>query len=189
MLESRSKGADKLAQHQHVCEVFCTKKATGGRRPTVSMEVANLGTRVSVCFEICCTQWYSYPQTQDRMGSNMADATPVTGLHTPITNIVPTESTVGAPMLSPGSTGFGDEAVVEEGALVEAVERTEMEVALEGAIEFVAPDVSDLEDVGVASFGAAPRLEAVIGTDERVQIISTKQYPWCVTASTHNGRR
>ena len=64
----------------------------------------------------------------------MADTTPVTGLHTPITNIVPTESIVGAPMLSPGSIGFGDEAVIEEGALVEAVERIILEAAIAGAV-------------------------------------------------------
>jgi glutamyl endopeptidase len=117
------------------------------------------------------------------MGSDMVDTTLVIGLHTPITNIVPTESIVGAPMLSPGSIGFGDEAVVEDDALVEAVQRTEMEAALEGAVEFVAPDLSGLDDIGIASFGAPPRLEAVIGTDERVQIINTKHYPWRVTAS------
>lgn len=113
----------------------------------------------------------------------MPDATPVTGLHTPITNIAPTESTVGAPMLSPGSMGFGDEAVVEEGTLVEAVQRIEREAAIEGAVEFAVPDLSALEDIGRASFGAPPQLEAVIGTDERVQILNTTQYPWRVTAS------
>lgn len=113
----------------------------------------------------------------------MPDTTPVTGLHTPITNIAPTESTVVAPMLSPGSSGFGDEVVVEEGAPVEPVQRIEMEGALEGAFEFTVPDLSGLEDIGVASFGAPPQLEAIIGTDERVQITNTRQYPWRINAS------
>jgi glutamyl endopeptidase len=113
----------------------------------------------------------------------MPDTTPVTGLHAPITNIAPSESTVTAPRLSPGSTGFGDEAEADESGLVEAVDRTELEASLESAEEFVAPDLSGLEDIGVASFGPPPQFEAVIGTDERVRITSTKQYPWRVTAS------
>lgn len=113
----------------------------------------------------------------------MPDTTPVTGLHTPITNIAPTESTVIAPMLSPGSTGFGDEAQVEEDAIVEAVSRMELEAAVEVHLEFTAPDLSGLEDIGVASFGAPPQLETVFGRDERVQITNTKQYPWRLSAS------
>lgn len=111
----------------------------------------------------------------------MPDSTPVTGLHTPITNIPPTESTVVAPKVSPGSTGFGDEMAIEEGSLVEAVLRTE--AASESAAEFAAPDMSGLEDIGIASFGVTPQLEAVIGPDERVKITNTQQYPWRVNAS------
>jgi len=113
----------------------------------------------------------------------MPDPTPVTGLHTPITNIAPSESTVSGPRLSPGSTGFGDEFEVDESGLVEAVDRTESAAGLESVEEFVAPDMSGLEDIGVASFGPPLMTEAVIGTDERVRITNTKQYPWRVTAS------
>lgn len=113
----------------------------------------------------------------------MPDTTPVTGLHTPITNIAPSESTVIAPRISPGSTGFGDEVEADESGLVEAVDRTELESSLESAEEFVVPDLSGLEDIGVASFGPPSMFEAVIGTDERVRITNTKQYPWRVTAS------
>ncbi len=113
----------------------------------------------------------------------MPDTTPVTGLHTPITNIAPTESTVVAPMLSPGSNGFGDETALEAGALIETVQRVEREVAMEAALEFTAPDLSGLQDIGVASFGDPPHLEAVIGIDERVPITNTTQYPWRVNAS------
>jgi glutamyl endopeptidase len=115
--------------------------------------------------------------------TKMSDTTPVTGLHTPITNIAPTESTVIAPMLSPGSTGFGDEAQVEEDAIVEAVRRMELEAAVEVDVELTAPDLSGLEDIGVASFGAPPQLETVLGIDERVPVTNTKQYPWRLSAS------
>lgn len=113
----------------------------------------------------------------------MADTTPVTGLHTPITNIAPTESTVTAPIVSAGSIGFGDEVAVEEGAVAEPVHRMEMEANFESGVEFTAPDLSGLDDIGVASFGSPPALESILGTDERVQITQTKQYPWRVNAS------
>jgi V8-like Glu-specific endopeptidase len=113
----------------------------------------------------------------------MPDAIPVTGLHTPITNIAPTESTVNGPVVSEGSTGFGDEVALEAGALVETIIRIETESAVEGGVEYTAPDLSGLVDIGVASFGAPPALETVIGTDERVRINNTRQYPWRVNAS------
>lgn len=113
----------------------------------------------------------------------MPDSTPPTGLHTPITNIAPTESTVSAPMLSEGSTGFGDEIEVTENALVEPVAPPEMEAGFESAVEYTVPDLSNLKDIGVASFGEPPAFEAVIGTDERVRITNTKQFPWRVNAS------
>ena len=41
-------------------------------------------------------------------------------------------------MFSPGSTGFGDEVAIDEGALVEHVRRGEgLEAAMEGAVELV----------------------------------------------------
>lgn len=46
-----------------------------------------------------------------------------------------------------------------------------------------APDTKDLRDIGEASFGEPPTLEAVIGTDDRVQITTTGSYPWRVHAS------
>jgi len=111
----------------------------------------------------------------------MPDGTPVTGLHTPITNILPTESVVAEPQLSSASSGFGDEVTVSAAALVEAVERPE--AGFESTVEMVAPDISGLADIGVASFGEPPGFEAVIGTDERVEITNTKQFPWRVNAS------
>jgi V8-like Glu-specific endopeptidase len=106
------------------------------------------------------------------------------GPHTPITNIPPSETTVAAPELSPGSSGFGDELEVAEGAAVEAIPKDESESfeAVE-SLEFVVPDLTTLSDIGEASFGPPPQFEAVIGTDERVRIKTTKQYPWRVIAS------
>lgn len=111
----------------------------------------------------------------------MPDTVPVTGLHTPITNIPPSESTVLTSRVSPGSIGFGEELVLDQGAVVEPIQHNE--AALEMAVESTAPDLSGLEDIGVASFGAPPQLEAVIGTDERVKISATRQYPWRLNAS------
>jgi glutamyl endopeptidase len=111
----------------------------------------------------------------------MPDITPVAGLHTPITNISPTESTVVTPMLSDGSIGFGDEMELERGALHENVMR--FESAFESTVVFQAPDLSGLDDIGAASFGAPPQLESILGTDERVGIVNTEQYPWRVIAS------
>lgn len=114
----------------------------------------------------------------------MVAATPVTGLHTPITNIVPTESTVVAPLVSPGSIGFGDAVEIAPDALIEPVQAPAMESALESAlVEFTAPDLGGLVDIGVASFGPPSALESVLGTDERVPITNTKQYPWRLHAS------
>lgn len=112
----------------------------------------------------------------------MPDTTPVTGLHTPITNTPATESTVTAPMVSPGDVGFGESIEVAEGAQVEPVARPEME-AFESAVELTIPEVEGLKDIGVASFGEPPQFEAVIGTDERVNITNTNQHPWRMNAS------
>ena len=108
--------------------------------------------------------------------------TPATGLHTAITNLQPSESTVTAPEYSPGSVGFGDVIETEEGTVTESIPLPETG-AFESSAVIPLPDVSDLRDIGEASFGEPPRFEAVIGTDERVRITNTKQYPWRVNAS------
>lgn len=114
----------------------------------------------------------------------MPDPTPMTGLHTPMTNLAPSESTIAEPIFSPASVGFGDEAPSEEGAAVEAIRGPEVfSAAAEPAVEPLAPDLSGLRDVGVASFGSPPQLEAVLGTDERVRVTRTARFPWRVTAS------
>lgn len=114
----------------------------------------------------------------------MPDTVPVTGLHTPITNIAPTESTVVATVISEGSTGMGDVVDLAEGAVAESVTFIEPESAIEGGVERTAPDLTGLADIGAASFGPPPALESIIGaTDERVRITNTRQYPWRVSAS------
>lgn len=107
---------------------------------------------------------------------------PTTGLHTPITNIAPTESTVVTPMISLGSIGLlGDVAEIAPDGVTEALPAAEF--LAEAKVDFVAPDLSNLLDVGVASFGEPPQFEAVIGTDERKRITNTRQYPWRIAAS------
>lgn len=100
-------------------------------------------------------------------------------LHTAITNMHVTESSVSTPKVSPGSLGLGNELPLNAGSVSETRPHVEMEAVL----ELTAPDVSELLDIGAASFGAPAALETVIGTDERVRINDTKQYPWRVTAS------
>ncbi|ACU60942.1 trypsin-like serine peptidase [Chitinophaga pinensis] len=100
------------------------------------------------------------------------------GLHTPITNIITSESPVVAPMVSPGSTGDGEVIALGNEDQVEPIPRPESFAEARMEIE-----IPDLPDIGIASFGAPPNFEAVIGTDERVQIQETEKYPWRVTAS------
>jgi glutamyl endopeptidase len=108
----------------------------------------------------------------------MPDTTP-TGLHTPLTNMPPSESTISGELLSPADPGFGDELALNQGALAEPIAQPR----LESQPEYRAPETEGLADVGVASFGEVPRLEAVIGTDERVQITETGKLPWRLSAS------
>jgi len=113
----------------------------------------------------------------------MPEVVAVTGLHTPITNIVASESSVTGPMESPGATGAGEVLPVAEGAQTEVIPRVIREALAEEDTLFNIPDLSGLADIGAASFGQSPIREVVIGTDERIQITDTEQYPWRVTAS------
>ncbi len=112
----------------------------------------------------------------------MPAPTPPTGLHTPITNLAASESSVIAPMESAGSVGFGDVQAIDNGAQTESLPRPEV-ATFESFAENTIPDLSGLSDIGVASFGEPPALEAVIGTDERIQIQETEKYPWRISAS------
>ena len=62
---------------------------------------------------------------------------------------------------------------------VEGYDRPDTESVAEAVVE--ADDT--LPDIGEASFGPPPALEAVIGVDDRVQITTTSVYPWRVHAS------
>jgi len=101
-----------------------------------------------------------------------------TGLHTAITNIVASESTISSVKESPGDFGLGNVLDLQEGAKSEPLARLE---SME--LEFFIPQLEGLVDIGAASFGEPPRLENVIGTDERIRITDTEKYPWRITAS------
>jgi glutamyl endopeptidase len=137
----------------------------------------------------------------------MADAmTTPSGPHTPVSNEPEEAGTVEQELVSePPSEGPdpqtnpveepGVEVVegytplgTEVGALSAAPESMEATEARTKALAEVpglwsAPDTSGLADVGEASFGSPPALEAVLGTDDRIQISATASYPWRVHAS------
>ncbi|MGF7041032.1 trypsin-like serine peptidase [Mucilaginibacter lappiensis] len=104
------------------------------------------------------------------------------GLHSAITNILPTESTI-IPMESQGSAGYGEVWPIEEGAQFEFIPKIIAESLLEGEVSYKVPNLEGLSDIGKASFGQTPIRETVIGTDERVQIADTQKYPFRVIAS------
>ena len=69
-----------------------------------------------------------------------------TGLHTPVTNIVPTESTVSE-LISPGDDGLGDVLELDPGAVAESLPMLEaMPESAPGPVQ--APDTSGLRDIG-----------------------------------------
>jgi V8-like Glu-specific endopeptidase len=99
------------------------------------------------------------------------------GPHTPITNIPLSETRIAGLTISPGSLGLGDVTHTLAGAKHEFVEVQEAEsLAATHAL-----DLSMLADVGMASFGI--ERESVLGTDERVRVKNTHQYPWRINAS------
>ncbi|MBC7924562.1 MAG: serine protease [Bryobacteraceae bacterium] len=104
------------------------------------------------------------------------------GLHTPVTNIVSTETTIAEERISQGDSGQGDELTLLEGASDENLPVMES-LQFESAEVFELPDTSNLPDVGVASFGPPAQFESVFGPDERVQIQETKKLPWRLSAS------
>ena len=136
----------------------------------------------------------------------MADQAPVpTGDHQPVSNepdeALPeqeeqvSESSEGPDAATGPVTDEGTEAVegytpvtTELPALTLATSDQERASARETLVEelpglWVAPDTGNLRDIGEASFGEPPTLEAVIGTDDRVQITNTGAFPWRVHAS------
>ena len=108
----------------------------------------------------------------------MPETTP-TGLHAPVTNIVAAEATIAQQLLSEGSDGDGESVAMPHDGEAERFIRAESAAH----IVLTAPDTSQLRDIGEASFGRPPQAEAVIGTDERHEIIDTQKLPWRLSAS------
>lgn len=102
-----------------------------------------------------------------------------TGLHAPITNIPPTESTISAEVISEGSVGFGDALELPPGSTGERVMAPES--VADADVRML--DTSHLKDIGEASFGRPAQLESVLGTDERIRIQDTRKLPWRLNAS------
>lgn len=114
-----------------------------------------------------------------------------TGLHTPVSN--EGEEAAGGQASEPQgpSEGVNPETTPSRDNGIENVPGFNPprlratrggEAAMAGLM--VAPDVSELRDIGEASFGAPRRIaETVHGPDERVQITNTSAYPWRVHAS------
>jgi glutamyl endopeptidase len=128
------------------------------------------------------------------------------GPHTPVSNEPEEAAAVEQELVSdPPSEGLDPRAnpvadpgvevvdgytpiTTEVGALSAVPESMEASDARARALEEVpalwtAPDTSGLADIGEASFGSPPALEAVIGTDDRIQISATSSYPWRVHSS------
>lgn len=94
--------------------------------------------------------------------------------HDPITNLLGTETAVSGEQTTLGHTGSGPVAT--------PLEQRENLVRIIRESTFQA-DTAGLSDIGVASFGERVQLEAVLGTDERVRVDETTEFPWRCLAS------
>lgn len=110
-----------------------------------------------------------------------AGTTP-TGRHTPVTNIAaPFDSEMLAPAAHPQNVGSAKTAKPKPSQGLEAI-ATKADAARR--VEFVAPNMEGLRDVAEASFGPPPLgPETVHGTDDRIRIDRTEDFPWRVHAS------
>lgn len=108
----------------------------------------------------------------------MADPYESKNPHTAVSN-EPEE--IGKPVHEGPSQDPSIGDVGEASAPAGDVEAVEGLVRVETTAEETAPDTSGLSDIGVASFGQSA--EAIIGTDDRVQITNTNVYPWRAHAS------
>ncbi|RBP38640.1 V8-like Glu-specific endopeptidase [Roseimicrobium gellanilyticum] len=106
-----------------------------------------------------------------------------TGAHTPITNIVASESVIEKQQISHGSVGTGEVLELVDGTASEVLPTPEVAFESSEVVQWTAPSLENLSDIGVASFGTPPAFEAVLGTDERVRIADTTVYPWRTIAS------
>jgi len=110
---------------------------------------------------------------------------PPTGLDAPVSN--KKQEAAAAPVEKAAyqapSTGADSKSTKVTDQGTEAVKgHSKTEAAM--AELFVAPETSELRDIGEASFGPpAPATETVHGPDDRVQITNTSVYPWRAHAS------
>lgn len=115
----------------------------------------------------------------------MNDTETAATLHSPITNILSTETRSLDVLETEGSNGPGDSWPLSEDKKAEFMQVEIRESAMEFAGDgpsFQLPDTSELPDIGVASYGEPPKLELVIGTDERIRITDTTSFPFRATA-------
>ncbi|OQP40040.1 endopeptidase [Niastella yeongjuensis] len=109
----------------------------------------------------------------------MTIGTTPNGLHTPITNVVRTESSLDNSKISAGQIGELGELAIGEDLGIETIPRTILESSI---VDFRIPDLEGLADIGAATFGLSIR-ETRFGTDERIQVEDTSKFPWCAIAS------
>lgn len=112
----------------------------------------------------------------------MSESTPKSG-HVAVSNLP--EDPDFPQVLAPESESpeLGESGEVGK-ATDDGTESVEVPASAEAAAVVVAPDTSNLRDIGEASFGPAPLLaETVHGPDDRVRINNTGVYPWRVHAS------
>ncbi len=116
------------------------------------------------------------------------EATP-TGGHTPVSSLSVEAAQfpeVKTSVTRPPSEGVDPKTPKPREEGIEAVKGFKLHAATEATLAelYTAPEISELRDIGEASFGPPPPLaETVHGQDDRVQITNTAIYPWRVHAS------
>jgi V8-like Glu-specific endopeptidase len=115
----------------------------------------------------------------------MASIVP-TGRHTPVSNISSEAVEIVGEQMEHPETG-SEEGVVEADGEVEVAlgDRKSGPLYESAAAASEALELPKLPDIGEASFGEPPKsvMEAVLGTDERVRITATRNYPYRAIAS------
>ena len=124
----------------------------------------------------------------DSAGSSEALTSPG-GPHTPVNNFTAEAIAEFEELSEPAFAGdLGDDSDPinndEESVAVIPRGGVARESLVEAEISWTVPDTSELEDIGVASFGSPlSRAETVHGPDSRIRIVDTATFPWRVHAS------
>jgi V8-like Glu-specific endopeptidase len=108
------------------------------------------------------------------------------GPHTPVSNQKEEAAAAKVGKAVYQKPSAGSDAAKANKVTEEGTEAVKGHVKTEAALAelFVAPDTSELSDIGEASFGPPPpATETVHGPDDRVQITNTSIYPWRAHAS------